>query len=371
MGKLTLSLLLISILTFSCNKGKKNIQNSDSYIFFIGTYTDTNSKGIYKMQMDKLGKFGELQLQAETKNPSYLSFANGGKHLIAVNEINTFNGLGSVESYKIGEKLELISRKSSGGAHPCFVTVNNKGIVLTANYTGGNTGLLKIDSFGNLSELIDVNQHKGSGVIKARQDKAHAHSIWFQPNSNKVIGVDLGTNELWISKIEENKFVAAENNRLKLSDGAGPRHLVFHPNGKCLFVINELNNTISTINLLGNKLKLESNITTLPSNFKGNSATADIHISSDGKFLYGSNRGHNSIVIYAVSDNGNLQLLAHESTRGDHPRNFSLSPDEKFLVVANQNTNNLLCFKRDFKTGLLTFVDEVAAPKPVCILFQQ
>lgn len=362
---------MILVLTTSCNPTQKKQNRTNFYSFYLGTYTDTNSKGIYKIQMDESGKFGELQLQAETENPSYLSFANSGKYLIAVNEINTYSGVGSVESYKIGKKLELISRKSSGGAHPCFVTVNNKGIVLTANYTGGNTGLLRIDSLGNLSELFDVNQHQGSGVIKGRQDKAHAHSIWFQPHSNKVIGVDLGTNELWISKIEENKFVAAENNRLKLSDGAGPRHLVFHPNGKYMYVINELNNTISTISLLDNKFKLESNITTLPDNFKGNSATADIHISSDGKFLYGSNRGHNSIVIYAVSDNGSLQLLAHESTRGDHPRNFSLSPDEKFLVVANQNTNNLLCFKRDFKTGLLTFVDEVAAPKPVCILFRQ
>ncbi|WP_321281584.1 lactonase family protein [Marinifilum fragile] len=366
MNKSTIILALISIFALSCNQSKEKKMTQAAYSIYIGTYTDTNSKGIYKITMNKSGKFGELSLQAETKNPSFLSFANKGKNLLAINEINSLDGVGSVESYKIGDQLELISRKSSGGAHPCFVT-EKEGIVLTANYTGGNTGLLRVDEKGNLSELMDVNQHKGSGTVEGRQDAPHAHSIWFQPNKNRAIAVDLGTNELWTSTIEDDKFDHTE--RIVMPEGSGPRHLAFHPNGKVIYVINELSNTITI--LKGESLQTIDNVNTLPQAFKGSSFTADIHISSDGKFLYGSNRGHNSIVIYAVLEDGGLELIGHESTRGDHPRSFSLSPDGKFLLVANQNTDNLVCFKRNKETGLLTFVDEIKAPKPVCVLFEK
>ena len=372
MIKHTLLIVLILSVALSCqNQKQKNHMPNSSYLIFIGTYTDTDSKGIYKLEMDETGKFKNLSLQAETENPSFLTFANKGKTLVAVNEINSFNGSGSVESYQIGDSLKLISRESSGGAHPCFVTANEDGIILTANYTGGNTGLLKVDEDGNLTELLDVNQHEGSGTVKGRQDNPHAHSVRFQPNSDKIVAVDLGTNELWISKISKDKFKAVENNCIQLSEGAGPRHLTFHPNGKYLYVINELDNTISLVNISDDGYKLISNISTLPVDFKGTSYTADIHISADGKFLYGSNRGHNSIVIYSLLNDGNLSLVGHESTRGDHPRNFFLSPDGKYLLVANQNTNNLVCFSRNEKTGLLTFVDEVKVPKPVCILFEE
>ncbi|WP_054717999.1 lactonase family protein [Marinifilum fragile] len=366
MNKSTIILVLISIFALSCNQSKEKKMTQAAYSIYIGTYTDTNSKGIYKIAMNKSGKFGELSLQAETKNPSFLCFANKGKNLLAINEINSLDGVGSVESYKIGDQLELISRKSSGGAHPCFVT-EKEGIVLTANYTGGNTGLLRVDEKGNLSELMDVNQHKGSGTVEGRQDAPHAHSIWFHPNKDRVIAVDLGTNELWTSTIKDDKFDHTE--RIVMPEGSGPRHLAFHPNGKFIYVINELSNTITL--LKGESLQTIDNVNTLPQAFEGSSFTADIHISSDGKFLYGSNRGHNSIVIYAVLEDGRLELIGHESTRGEHPRNFSLSPDEKFLLVANQNTNNLVCFKRNKETGLLTFIDETKAPKPVCVLFEK
>ncbi|NOU58639.1 lactonase family protein [Marinifilum caeruleilacunae] len=361
-------LLAILLMAMSCNNtGKKKMEKS-AYSMYIGTYTDTDSKGIYQISMNKSGKFGELKLKAETVNPSYLCFANNGKNLLAINEINTLDGVGSVESYKIGEELDLLSRKSSGGAHPCFVTTNNEGLILTANYTGGNTGFLRIDEDGMISELLDVNQHEGSGSVQGRQDAPHAHSVWFQPNSKHIIAVDLGSNELWLSKIENDQFVALERNRIAMPEGAGPRHLAFHPNGKWMYVINELNNTISSINT--NNYQVVQNTSSLPKDFKGSSFTADIHISSDGKFLYGSNRGHNSIAIFEVMENGGLELIDHVSTRGDHPRNFRLSPDEKYLVVANQNTNNLISFKRNKKTGLLTFVDEAKAAKPVCVLFE-
>ncbi|WP_209319862.1 lactonase family protein [Ancylomarina longa] len=343
-----------------------------NYSFYVGTYTDTSSKGIYKVEMDSIGHMTMLSLQARSDNPSFLTFANNGNTLLAVNEINTVEGKGTVESYLVGNSLKLISRRSSGGAHPCFVGANQEGIVLTANYTSGTNGLLKVDKDSKLSTLLDVQQHIGSGANKVRQDKAHAHSIWFVPNSNLVIAVDLGTNELWISEIDRvnNKFRLKD--KLEMEDGAGPRHLAFHPNDKYIYVINELNNTISTVQIAADKtLSLLGSVSTLPNDFQGESFPADIHISSDGNFLYASNRGHNSIAIYKVSNGGKLNSIGFESTLGDHPRNFSLSPDEKFLLVANQNTNNIVCFKRDKKTGLLTFVEELKVAKPVCILFQK
>ena len=366
------TILLLVLAVSACQNKKTDKEENEAYFFYIGTYTDTDSEGIYKAEMDSTGHMTMLGLQAATVNPSFLAFANNGKTLLAVNEINTVDGKGTVESYLIGDSLKLISRRSSGGAHPCFVGANKKGIVLTANYTSGNNGLLKIDKDSKLSTLLDVQQHIGSGANKVRQDKAHAHSIWFVPNSDLLIAVDLGTNELLVSEIDSvnNKFNLKD--KLEMEDGAGPRHLAFHPNGNFFYVINELNNTISTVQIAADKtLSLLGSVSTLPKDFHGESFPADIHVSSDGKFLYASNRGHNSIAIYQIQETGMLSAIGFESTRGDHPRNFSLSPDEKFLLVANQNTNNIVCFKRDEKSGLLSFVEELKVAKPVCILFQK
>ncbi|MDE5416868.1 lactonase family protein [Labilibaculum sp. DW002] len=369
-------LLFASVLLISACKNTKNEipVNQNNYSFFLGTYTDGESKGIYKVEMDSIGKMKMIGLAAETKNPSFLAFANNQQTLLAVNEISLDNKMGTVETYQVQDSLKLISRKASGGAHPCFVAANCEGVVLTANYTGGNIGYLKVDDEGQLSDLLDVQQHDGKGTHPKRQNEPHAHSVWFQPNSNQIVAADLGTNELWVSSInvETDKFVPANKNKLSLPANSGPRHLAFHPNGKFFFVINELNNTISTFEVMeGKELLLKSSVSTLPADFSEASFTADIHISADGKFLYGSNRGHNSIAIFEVQKDGVLNLLGHESTRGDHPRNFSLSPDDKFLLVANKNANNIVCFKRDQKTGLLSFVDEIKAPSPVCILFKK
>lgn len=367
--------LLASVLLITSCKNEKNKipVNQNNYSFYLGTYTDGESKGIYKVEMDSTGKMQMIGLAAETKNPSFLAFANDQTTLLAVTEVSLDNNMGTVESYQLKDSMKLISRKPSGGAHPCFVTANKKGVVLTANYTGGNIGYLKVDEKGKLSDLMDVQQHVGKGTNSARQNKAHAHSVWFQPNSDQIVAVDLGTNQLWLSHIDSssNKFIPSENGQIELALGAGPRHLVFHPNGRYAFVINELNNTISSFDISDKQTwNLLEDFSTLPYGFEGNSNTADIHISSDGKFLYGSNRGHNSIAIFKVEENGTLELIGHESTRGDHPRNFSLSPDDKFLLVANKNANNIVCFKRDNNTGKLSFVDELKTPSPVCILFK-
>lgn len=366
--------ILTLICTLACQKAdKKQIQETQTYSFFVGTYTDGDSQGIYKYTLQKDGKLSRTGVAAISDNPSFLTKSTDGKYLIAVNEISDKDNVGSVESFLIqGDTLKLINKSSSGGAHPCFVTVNEAGYVLTANYTGGNVGLLQLNSQGELTELLDLQQHAGSHTTD-RQKGPHAHSTWFTPKKNDIISVDLGTNELWFSMldIEAQKLVPSNPNTLAMEPGAGPRHLAFHPNGKWLYVVNELNGTVTlVVKTIDGTYQKKGSVSTLPVDYNKPNSCADIHISSDGKFLYASNRGHNSIAIFKVSnDDGTLTPVAHEATRGDGPRNFSLTTDGNFLLVANQHSNNIISFKRNATTGLLEFIDKIKAPTPVCILF--
>ena len=359
---------------FSCAvKNKLSIGGIKEFVFFLGTYTDSGSKGIYSFILKKDGTIENTGLAATTENPSYLCLTQDRKYLLAVNEKNVDSN-GTVESYFIeGEKLRLISSQKSGGAHPCFVAVNEKGFVLTANYTGGNIGLLKINKDGKLSVIHDVEQHTGNGPTQ-RQLSPHVHSVWFEQNGPDVLSVDLGTDAIWFSSIDEINFKLKpkEHRFLKMNPGAGPRHLAFHPGGKWIYVVNELDCTVTqVIKSEKDTYSMAGSFSTLPDEFKGSNTCADIHISNDGKFLYASNRGHNTIAVFSVNpESGDLILLATEPTMGEKPRNFAISPDEKYLLVANQTTDNIVCFERDKKTGLLYFVSETYAPKPVCILFR-
>ncbi len=341
--------------------------------FYVGTYTDGNSQGIYKYLLKQNGSLEKIGLAATTENPSFLTFSTDKKYLIAVNEISNKDTVGTVSSFLIKkDSLQLINTVSSGGAHPCHITINDQNYITVANYTGGNIGLLRISEKGVLSNLLDIQQHTGKGTTD-RQKSPHAHSSWFIPNNNEIISVDLGTNELWFSNLDisSKKLSFSSQQKLKMDDGAGPRHLTIHPNNKWIYVLNELNGTITLVQKDSDGIYAKSAaISTLPEGYNQTNSSADIHISSDGNFVYASNRGPNNIAIFKTnSENGALTLIGHESTRGEAPRNFSLSPNEKYILVANQNTNNIISFTRNSETGLLTFVDEIEAPKPVCILF--
>lgn len=365
---------MISLLfLIGCQENKsKTSQENDPYSFYVGTYTNQDSKGIYHYQLEKDGSLKRIGLASPSENPSYLTRSADKKFLLATNETN-INATGSVESFLIsGDSLKFISRRPSGGGAPCYVAINKDDFVLVANYTGGNIGLLKLNKNGELSDLLNVQQHTGSG-IGDRQKEPHAHSVWFDPSGKGIISVDLGTNELWFSQIDSlnQKIIPSDPSTLKMNPGAGPRHLAFHPNGKWIYVINELDCTLTFLqkNEKGVYEKGAS-VSTLPPDYNEPNTSADIHISSDGKFVYASNRGHNSIAIFEVDpQNGNLKLQAFQSTHGEGPRNFSLSPDEDFLLVANQYSNNIVSFKRDKTSGLLEYVSEIKAPNPVCILF--
>ena len=366
------SYILACLLIFtSCKSTEKdeNTSKSNSMEFFVGTYTDGESEGIYKYTLSEGGQIQLISLAAKSENPSFLALSKDKKYLLAVNEV----GEGKIESFSIeGDSLKLIGSSASAGASPCFITVNDQGFVLAANYSSGTVSLFELNSDATLTEPLDVQQHSGKGSTP-RQEGPHAHSIYFAPNSNEVISVDLGTNELWFFELDQDvkKLKARAPFKLAMESGAGPRHLAFHPTHNVLYVLNELNNTVSVIEKTADSYELKKNYSTLPDDFQGESYGADIHISSDGKFLYTSNRGHNSIAIFQVGNRGGtLRLIDTVDVEGDWPRNFALSPDERFLVVANQHSNNLVSFSRDQESGKLALIMSVDAPTPVNVLFE-
>ena len=370
--KLSIFLIIILVTATSCQtKKKKTPSQKEAYPFFLGTYTSENSEGIYHYILEADGQITQKKLMAKAENPSFLAMSADKKYLVNVNELKD----GTVSSYSITkDSLKLESRTPSGGAHPCFIAIDDDNDVLIANYTGGNVGLLKLKDDGKLTELLFLEEHVGKGTNTSRQEGPHAHSVWFVPGEDKtnIVSADLGTNELWFAKLnkETSKLDPAETQKLQMPDGSGPRHLTFHPNGKWIYVLNELNGAITHVIKDDNTYSVAESASILPTDFNAENTTADIHISSDGKFVYASNRGHNSIAVLQVNeDDGSLKLLANESTRGETPRNFALSPDDNYLIVANQKTNNLVSFNRNSETGLLEFVSETKAPTPVCILF--
>lgn len=371
----TSQLAVIFLLIVSCTTqpAPQEEQTMDDHTFYVGTYTNVDSQGIYKYLLRADGSLEKIGLVAETNNPSFLAKNSEGSLLVAVNEIKDEGGAGGVESYLIEEDTLLrVDGKSSGGAYPCHINITPSGYVLTANYGDGTVALLKLASDGTLTGPLDVQQHTGQGATD-RQQAPHAHSVWLEGDEQNLVSVDLGTNELWFSKINSNTDSIEFRNprKLNLSPDLGPRHLTFHPQGKWTYVLNELSSTVAVLekNSSGEYVK-KSSISTLPTDYDGKNSCADIHISSDGKFLYASNRGHNSIVIYQVNpEDGTLQLVGHEPTRGEIPRNFALSPNGQYLLVANQQTNSLVSFQRDQQQGTLQFVQQIEAPTPVCILF--
>lgn len=356
---------------FSCEATKEKENRNELNVvkhwnFYLGSYTSGESEGIYQLQLDENGELSNLDLVAEAENPSFLAFANNGNHLVAVNE----NESGKISSFSIqDDSLQLVDQQSTGGAHPCYVS-SLRNQVFVANYSGGNLAVFEISGEGKLYESKQILQHEGSGSTE-RQTNPHAHSVMATENGKQIIAADLGTNSVWVYNWINDAQKYEFKQELALQAGAGPRHLAFHPSKEWLYVVNELDNTVTQINRIGDSLEIAESISTLPADFSGESFCADIHISKDGKFLYVSNRGHNSIAIFSIdSEIGNLELLGTEPVRGDWPRNFSLSPKEDYLLVANQKSNNIVSFRRNAETGLLSFAHEIEAPTPVCILFE-
>jgi len=376
----TIALLFVGMLFFSSGLMAGTGNRKAPLRFFVGTYTDSGSEGIYSFSLDpETGKLIDNGLAAKTNNPSFLALTSDGRFLLAVHETKDENGsnMGFIESFSVNKddnRLISLGKVSSGGAHPCYVSVNQNGDVLAANYTGGSVALFRLNESGKLSDTLYVQQHYGSGPNKERQATPHVHSAFFEPGSNRIFVADLGVDKVFVYQIDKSnyKLVNASIPAIVMPPGSGPRHLAFHPKMKVVYLINELANAVSVVSLNkdGSFTILET-VSTLPSGYDKPNTSADIHISKDGRFLYASNRGSNSIAIFSIDPkNGKIVQIGQESTRGDIPRNFTLSPDDDYLIVANQNSQDIVAFRRDRNTGKLQYTDQIKALKPVCLLFR-
>ena len=351
----------------------ENTPVDTSQSFYIGTYTKAESKGIYKADFNANGQFKNLKVMVISENPSFLAYTKDRKFLVAVNE-STKEGEsdGSISSFRIGnDRLVLVDKIHSYGNNPCHVTITEDNYVITSNYTGGNVVLSKLDENGKLT-FLDSNQHTG-GSNHPRQEAAHVHSTWIHPETKDVIAVDLGTNDLWFYQIDRSKntLIRKEQQKLAMDSIAGPRHLTFHPkHSNWLYVLNELDFSVSLVTYNEGKYAVNSTTDILFEATEGYNASADIHISKDGKFLYASHRGYNTIAVMEINANdGALKLVDVHEIPGSWPRNFSLSPDQEFLIYANEWTNNIFSLKRDVEKGTLNLTDSIQVPNPVMILF--
>jgi 6-phosphogluconolactonase len=358
-------LLLVAIFFMACSDDSQKMK---MHTIFIGTYTQGDSEGIYSLQFNaETGELDSLKLEAKIPNPSFLTISKDKQHLYAVQETADFDSLGGgVSAFKINkEGLELQNSMGTGGAHPCHVSLSRDGHLAVANYSGGNVALFKLREDGSLGESQQVIDHKILDTTKT----AHAHMAQFTKEGLFV--ADLGLDAIKRYQLTDGVFVPGEQETLSFVDGAGPRHFTFGRDGKLLYVINELNATISVFekNADGTYQEIQV-VETLDPSYEGKNSCADIHLSPDGKFLYGSNRGENTIVIFAVdATSGKLDLVERESVHGNWPRNFSIDPTGNFLLVANQKSSNIVVFQRDLETGTLEFLNEKALPNPVCLEF--
>jgi 6-phosphogluconolactonase len=352
------------------------LQAADPLVY-VGTYTRNGSRGIYAFRFSDSGKLNPIGLAAESINPSFLAEHPNHKFLYAVNE---GGGKSSVSSFSIDAKsgkLTPLNEVSAGGNGPCHLAVDRTGKwLLVANYGDGTMGVIPVKPDGKLGEPASVEKHTGSSANQQRQRGPHAHMVVFSPDNKYLLLADLGLDKIFVYKFDatSGKLTANEPQAGTVEPGAGVRHFAFHPNGRVVYAINEMGNTVTAFHWDAAKGTLTSfqSVPTLPESFKGNNSTAEIVINRAGTRVYGSNRGHDSIALFSVDrDKLTLTPMDHTPTLGKTPRNFTLDPSGKFLIAANQDSSDITIFRVHPNTGQLTPVGQPVkdAPVPVCVLF--
>ncbi|HET6179295.1 MAG TPA: lactonase family protein [Candidatus Sulfotelmatobacter sp.] len=373
---LTLTFLLALAAMATPAKGK--------YLFYVGTYTadGSKSKGIYAYSYDAAtAQIAPLGLAAETTNPSFVDLHPNGRFLYAVNEVGNYKGpnSGGVSAFSVDRatgKLTLLNEVASRGADPCYITLDRTGkYVLVANYTGGSVAVFPVLEDGKLGEASAFVQHTGHGPNAQRQEAAHAHSIDLSLDNRFAMVDDLGLDELRVYKFDSSKGSLAPNDPpfAKLDPGGGPRHFALHPSGKFGYVLTEMHSSVTVFSndaKTGTLTPLQT-ISALPKDFTGRNDDAEIEVHPSGKFLYASNRGHDSITVFAIDPSkGTLTLVEYASTKGKEPRSFEIDPTGTLLFAANQKSDNIVVFRIDQKTGKLTPTGQVLdVASPVCVKF--
>ena len=353
-------------------------------LVYFGTYTrgDSGSEGIYVSRFDtESGELSAPELAAKTTNPSFLALHPGKPYLYAVSEVSGSDGkpAGAVSAFSIDQgtgKLTLLNSQPSGGAGPCHISTDSEGrCLLVANYGGGNCASLGIAEDGTLETAGSVIQHAGTSINQRRQRGPHAHSANPGPNDRFAFVADLGIDKVQIYQLDPAAATMKEAGFVKLKPGSGPRHFAFHPNGKHAYVINELTLEITAFDFDSENgaLKPTQYISTLPDSANRiGASTAEVQVHSSGRFVYGSNRGHDTIAAFKVGSDGKLTFIEVEPIQGETPRNFGIDPSGNYLLAAGQKSGTVSVFRIDQESGELEFTGgKIKVGAPVCVKFYQ
>ncbi|MDV3310282.1 MAG: lactonase family protein [Cyclobacteriaceae bacterium] len=357
-----------------------NLQAQQKEIMYVGTFFGTGSEGIYVLEFDRAkGKFTHIQTVPTRESPTFLDIHPSGKFLYAVNRgsVDQMENSGSVSAFAIDGatgKLTLLNERPSYGSGPCHISVGKSGKwAFISNYQEGNVVIMPIFDDGLLGSTAGARRHLGSSVNTDRQEKPHVHSAVVAPDNNFVLVSDLGTDRIHSYRFNPANGTIADADVpfVSVKPGCGPRHLAFHPNGSVVYSAEELSSTVAVLDYdksTGTLTMRADSIQSLPHDFKGQNTAADIHVHPNGRFLYMSNRGYNALAIFSIDQGGMITLTGQQDTKGKIPRNFLIDLKGEFLWVANQDSNNIVTFRVNPKTGKLTFVsDTPGIPSPVCL----
>lgn len=383
MARRTVVATLLVAVSASCvsDEPMPSTSSDSQHLMYVGTYTRETSAGIYAYRFDsESGTAEELGLVAEMREPSFLALHPTGQYLYAVSETDDFDedGSGSVVSFQVSVNsgaLTKLNEVSSRGGWPCHINVDASGrMLIVANYKGGNIASFPINEDGTVGEATSFFQHEGSSVHE-RQDQPHAHSADFSADNRFAFFSDLGLDQVKIYRADPSAATLAPHDPTAVSveAGSGPRHLALHPSGRSAYGVNELSSTVTVYDYHAEagELSVAQTVSTLPEGFEGENYTAEIYVHPSGEFVYASNRGHDSIAVFALDPStGRLTPKEQVSTNGEWPRNFTFSPNGRYLLVANQNSDNIVVFSIDSETGALipTGID-LSIDAPVCLLF--
>ena len=369
-------LLLASLVFSSANR----VAHSEESLVFISAFAAGEKGAIHAFHLDvEGGRLRAAKRTADVEHPFFLALSPNRKFLYSIHAPGSFGGKKheQIAAFQIVGKsgeLKLLNRQSARGTAACYLDVDATGkAVVVANYSTGSVASLPVAGDGSLGEAASFVQHEGSSVNPQRQKEPHAHCFVISPNNRFAYAADLGLDQILCYQLDAKRAKLSPNEKpfARTPPGAGPRHLTFHPNGRRLYVINELTNSVTSFDYDGEtgQLTRRQTISTLPDDFKGTSYCADLKITADGRFLYGTNRGHDSIAAYAIADDGRLKLLAIEPSLGKGPQNLAIAGQGTLLLCANMPGNNVALFRIDGKTGRLKSAGEpVAMPSPSCIM---